>query len=106
LSLHDALPICHHLPDARDAAGPEPACCTLEEARRTGALFVGQDLGVADACRVIDGHVHILPAGAARPVPAVAVDAVADARDAGADARDACELLYVQVHEIARPRSL
>jgi hypothetical protein len=62
-----------------------------------GLALVGQDLGIRQARRIIDGDVQVFPADAA-----VAVDhAGAAARDAVPDAGDPAELLGVDVDEFA-----
>jgi len=69
--------------------------CGLQEGRRRWGFLIGQDLGESDAGVVVDGDMHVLPAGAMNAAAAVAGDATTD----GVETSD---LLDIEVEQIAR----
>jgi hypothetical protein len=69
----------------------------LQEGRCGPAALIGQHFNVGDAAMVIDGHMHVFPAGAFDDGAPVAMNAMAHAQNAG-------ERFHIEVHERARRR--
>ena len=67
---------------------------SLQESGGRRGFLIGQDLGEGDAGVVVDGDVHILPAGAMNATAAVA-------GDAATDGLEATDLLDIEVEQIA-----
>jgi hypothetical protein len=82
-----------------DAVAAVEACAGSEERDCGVAALVGVDPAEAEPGRVVDRDEEVLPAGTARPITAVAGDAVAGLHDPA-------ELLHVDVQELAGPLAL
>ena len=78
-----------------DAAVVEPLDGTPEEGSGRGRSFVGEDLGVGHARRVVDGDVDELPPDASRSDRMISVHPVTDTSDT-------TQLLDIDVDELAR----
>ena len=86
----------HHLLDG-DPLRREPAQRPLEEGERVGPAVAQQHLDVGETGVIVDGDVHVLPAGARAALHTVTQDALAHVPEAA-------ELLGVDVQQL--PRSL
>jgi len=86
------------------AAGPDSSSCeeaesTIQEGFGGVLALVGEDFDVGEAGVIIDAGVDELPADAAYVFGSIAVDAMADPADA-------CQLLSIDVQQVARSRVL
>src|SRR5262245_54551429 len=70
-----------HTLDDHLAVGP-PGDRPTQKRRARGALLIGQDLDVGHATVIIDGDMHVLPADAAGPLAAIAMNSMPDAANA------------------------
>jgi len=80
-----------------DSVTAIPSQRTLEECGRGVALFVGQDLDISQPGVVVDGDMHVLPAGATDTLAAIAVDPMSYS------AGDSPQFLDIQVNQFAWP---